>query len=139
MYASTEAPANIDDALDYFEEKFDLVMPLTDIIGDDSYQLIIGRALRTSYVGLHDVDGKACHHLAFIGKSADLQLWIRDGDRPVPCKFVVDYKEKPGRPEHVAVTMDWEFGKKLPDSHFKASIPDGSLKIEFLQIEEPRR
>ena len=114
-------------------------MPLTDLIGEDAYQLIASRALRASYVGLHDVDGEACHHLAFIGKSADLQLWIHDGDRPVPCKFVVDYKEKPGRPEHAAVMMDWEFGKKLPDSHFKASIPDGSQKIEFLQIEEARR
>ncbi len=139
MHASMQAPATIDDALDHFEEKYGLVMPLTDLIGEDAYQLIATRALRASYVGLHDVDGEACHHLAFIGESADLQLWIQDGDRPVPCKFVIDYKEELGRPEHVAVMMDWEFGKKLPDSHFKASIPDGSRKIEFLQIEEARR
>ena len=86
MHASMQAAANIDDALDHFEEKFGLVMPLTDLISEHAYQLIASRALRASYVGLHDVDGEACHHLAFIGKSADLQLWIHDGDRPVPCK-----------------------------------------------------
>ncbi len=139
VYASMKAPSNIDDTLDHFEEKYGLVLPLTDLIGQDAYALIASRVQSVSYVGLHDVDGKACHHLAFVGDSADLQLWIRDGDRPTPCKFLVDYKEEPGRPEYGVVMMDWKFGSSLPDSRFEASIPDGARKIEFLEIKGPRR
>jgi hypothetical protein len=139
LYASAEAPADLDAALDYFEVAYDLVMPLTDLIGDDAYSLITSRSLQSRYVGLHDVDGEACHHLAYLGESADLQLWIRDGDSPVPCKMVVDYKEKPGRPAYIAVMMDWEFGQRFPDSHFAPTVPDGARKIEFLEVEEARR
>jgi hypothetical protein len=139
MYVSTEAPGTIDDTLDQFEEKYGLVMPITDLLGDDAYRLIASRALRASYVGLNDVDGEACHHLAFVGENVDLQLWILDGDRPAPCKLVVDYKQRLGRPEYIAVMMDWEFDVELPDEVFQASIPDGWQKIEFLQIKEDRQ
>lgn len=139
VYASMQAPSNLDDALDQFERQYGLVMPLTDLLGEDAYALIASRAQSASYVGLHDVSGDACHHLAFVGESADLQLWIRDGDRPAPCKLVIDYKEEPGRPEYVVVMMDWKFDQQLPSSHFKPSIPDGARKIEFLKTEEARR
>lgn len=139
VLASSDAPPVLDDALDYFEESYGLVMPLSDLISDDIYRQIAARAQRARYVGLHDVDGEACHHLAFKGDTTDLQLWIRDGDEPVPCKLVIDYKEEPGRPSYVAVLMDWEFGKKYPDSEFAAKIPEGVLEVEFLGIEEARR
>jgi hypothetical protein len=35
--------------------------------------------------------------------------------------------------------LDWEFGKKLADSHFEPVIPEDARKIEFLEIEEARR
>jgi hypothetical protein len=139
MYASAEAPSNLDEALDYFEELYGLVMPLTDLIGEDAYGLIASRAQRATYVGLFDVGGEACHHLAFVGESADLQLWIRDRDGPVPCKLVVDYKEEPGWPGYIAVLSDWEFGRRFSASHFVPEIPDGARKIEFLEVEEARR
>lgn len=139
VYASAEALSNIDDTLDHLERTYDLVMPLSDLLGEDAYSLIASRAISASYVGLHQVTGRACHHLAFVGESADLQLWIQDGDSPAPCKFVVDYKEEPGRPEYVVLMLDWEFGKKLSDSDFEPEIPDDARKIEFMQIEEPRR
>jgi hypothetical protein len=139
VYASAEAPSNLDDALDHFEELYGLVMPMTDLIGEDAYSLIASRARSASYAGLHDVDGEACHHLAFVGDSADLQLWIRDRGDPVPCKLLIDYKEEPGRPSYIAVMKDWEFGRQLPDSRFAPEIPDGAQEIEFLEIEEARR
>jgi hypothetical protein len=139
VYASMKAPPDMDTALDYFEQRFGLVLPTTDLIGMDAYALIASRVRSASYVGLHDVEGEKCHHLAFTGDSADLQLWIRAGDRPAPCKFVVDYKEEPGRPEYIVVMTDWKFGRRLPDSRFKASIPEGAGRIEFMEIKETRR
>lgn len=139
VYASTEAQSNLDDTLDQLERHYGLVMPTSDLLGDDAYALIASRATGASYVGLHEVAGTACHHLAFVGEEVDLQLWIRDGDSPAPCKYVVDYKEEPGRPEYVVVMLDWEFGKKLADSHFEPVIPEDARKIEFLEIEESRR
>ena len=139
LYASMKAPSSLDTMLDHFEEQYGLVLPLTDLIGEDAYSLIASRAKSASYVGLHQVGGTACHHLAFVGELADLQLWIQDGDSPAPCKFVVDYKEQPGRPEYAVVMMGWEFGKKLSDSQFNPTIPEGARKVEFLRIQEAGR
>jgi hypothetical protein len=139
IYVSTQVPPNIDAALDHVERRYGLVMPLTDLLGEDVYSLIASRAQGASYVGLHDVDGASCHHLAIVGESADLQLWIHAGDRPTPCKVVIDYKLEPGRPAYVAVMMDWESDLQLPDSRFERSLPDDARKLEFLPIEEARR
>ena len=139
VYASAKAKSNLEDTLDQMESLYGLVMPVSDLLGGDAYSLIASQTIGASYVGLHQVAGTACHHLAFAGESTDLQLWIRDGDSPAPCKLVVDYKDEPGRPEYVVVLTDWEFGAKLADSRFEPEIPDGARRIEFLEIEEARR
>jgi len=139
VYAVTGAPPELDDALDHFESKYDLRMPLADLIGPDAYSQIASAARSASYVGLHDVGGRACHHIAFVGDQVDFQLWIRADPQPEPCKLVIDYKDGPGRPQYVSVMRDWEFGQKLPDSIFVAKIPESARKIEFLEIEEARR
>ena len=53
---------------------FDLTLPLGELITDGAYEVLAKQVRRASYMGVHDVEGVACHHLAFVGDAADLQI-----------------------------------------------------------------
>jgi len=55
------------------------------------------------YIGIHDVEGTAAHHIAIVGEEADLQIWIREEGRPLPLKIVATYKNDPMAPQFQAV------------------------------------
>ena len=42
--------------------------------------------LTGEYVGVTELSGVRCHHLAFRSGDVDWQIWIEDGDKPLPRK-----------------------------------------------------
>ncbi len=81
---------------------------------------------------MSEVDGRPCHHLAFGQEHIDWQLWIEDGDRPLPRKLVVIYKNDPGVPRYTVRLTRSTLEDELPDEGFEAVIPEESTPIEFL-------
>lgn len=131
LYASFPAPPTIDEALDHAFEKFGLVAPASDLVLSDPYAVLMENVQGGTYVGLHQVGGVRCHHLAFTQQTVDWQIWIEDG-KDVPRKVVITYKELPGSPQFTAVLSGWDFTVKLPDSLFTFKAPEGAQRIEFL-------
>ena len=68
------------------------------------------------YVGLSDVAGTRCHHLAFVEQVIDWQIWIEDGTQLVPRKLVITYKTLPGAPQFEAVFSEWDLATRTPDA-----------------------
>jgi hypothetical protein len=50
------------------------------------------------YVGMSQIADTKCHHLAFRQKLLDWQLWVEDGDKPLPRKLVITYKRQYAEP-----------------------------------------
>jgi hypothetical protein len=62
----------------------------------------------------------------------DWQIWVEEGDRPLPRKVTITYKRLPGSPQFTAVISDWDFSPMLAEDFFTFRPPDGSSRIEFL-------
>lgn len=131
-YATVELPGNIDAAVAQLQERYDLTLPLGNLISSDLFEVIEKKAVAWGYVGIGDVEGTPCHHLAIVGDEADLQVWIQKDGKPLLQKFVVTYKQAPMAPQYQAVLMDWAFGEKVRDKTFQASLPKGAEEIPFL-------
>jgi len=84
------------------------------------------------------VEGTPAHHLAIVGKDADLQLWIQKDGAALPIKAVVTYKTAPMAPQYEAVLMDWKLGEAIPGDRFEPVLPEGAQEIEFLPAEGRR-
>ncbi len=136
VYAKVPVPAVIDDALDHLMEKYGFSPPLVDFIYQDPYNTLIENVEFGFYVGLHNVEGIRCHHLAFVQKNIDWQIWIEDGKQMVPRKLVITYHNEPESPQYIAVLSDWELDARLPDTLFNADLIStvNLEKIEFLDI-----
>jgi hypothetical protein len=136
VYAQEKAPSNIDATLDHLMEDYGFSLPLADFVFSDPYSDLIENVKDGYYLGLHNVRGMKCNHLAFVQENLDWQLWVKEGKEPVPCKIVITYKDVPSLPQYSAVFTDWNFGIKEPDSKFKADSLGGAEKIEFLKIKK---
>jgi hypothetical protein len=85
-------------------------------------------------VGQSVVGGVKCTHLAFRGSEVDWQIWIEDGDKPLPRKFILTSKKVTGEPGFTVLVKSWDVTPKLTDKEFRFAPPKGAKKIEFLQL-----
>lgn len=136
MYASMKVPSSIDTMLDQVERTEHLTLPLSNLAYSDPCMRIRKQIIFGSYIGVNDVNGVDCDHVAFSSRNIDLQLWLDRSGKPVPRKIVINYRTEPGSPEYIAVLSDWKFPKEISDSHFKPQLPKDAKRIEFLKVKE---
>ena len=103
----------------------------------DPYALLAPRIEDAFYVGVHTAAGVPCHHVLLIQESVDWQIWIQTGERPLPRKLVITYKDVPGSPQYVAVFTNWEFDPDVPDSLFVFQVPTGAVQVEMVATKIP--
>src|SRR5271156_224818 len=136
MYASMRVPSSIDAMLDQVDQTQHLTLPLSNLAYSDPCQRIRKQIIFGSYIGVNDVNGVACDHVAFSSRNIDLQLWLDRYWKPGPRKIVINYRTEPGSPEYIAVLSDWKFPKEISDSHFSPQLPKDAKRIEFLKVKE---
>jgi len=136
VYAKVPVPAIIDAAMDHLMEKYGFSPPLVDFIYQDPYNTLIENVEFGFYVGLHNVAGIRCHHMAFVQKNIDWQIWIEDGKQMVPRKLTITYKNEPESPQFTAVLSEWDLDARLPEALFNVNLASTANfeKIEFLDI-----
>ena len=138
VYASTKVPGRIDAALDRLLAEHGFSPPLSDLLYSKPYDVLRPRMQFGLYLGLHTVDGVRCHHLAFVDKSIDWQVWIEDGPQIVPRKVVITYTSVSGAPQFTAKLTDWDFGSRPADVAFKPMLPGDAVEIDFVDVARKR-
>lgn len=136
VYAITTVPDNIEEMFEYVAQNYHLTMPLADLAYDDPCALVRKRVIYGGYIGVNDVNGIACDHIALSAKNTDVQLWVDHSGKPILRKIVINYRSQPGSPEYIAFLSDWKFGTPIPISRFKPQLPAKAKRIEFLQVKE---
>jgi hypothetical protein len=129
VYATLPAPETIDKTIDLLATRYSLTMPLSDLFFSDPCVALLPFVRSGMYVGKHPVRGVPCHHLAFRQENVDWQIWIQDGETPLPRKVVITYKELPGDPQFIAFLDNWNLA--APDARFEFTPPAGAQKTEL--------
>ena len=132
VYAVTEVPPEIDDALDRMVEVFGFSVPIADLVYADPYTILTDQVQAGTLLGQTSVDGTPCHHLTFSQETIDWQIWIEQGPHPVPRKLLITYKQEAGWPQYAARLSDWNFQPRLSEHYFQFHPPAGADEIEFL-------
>ena len=132
VHGQLPAAGTVDATLEAVAEKFNVVMPLAGLLGDDVQQLIDENLSFGLYIGLSDVEGDPAHHLLLSSAAADWQIWIDAGETPWPLKIVVTDITEPGEPQQTFLFTDWDLEADLPESMFTPDIPGDSALAAFL-------
>lgn len=136
LWASTTAESTIDATLSKLAADYGLSFPLEDLFVSDPHSRLVANVKAQRYLGLHDVNGVACHHLIFGQENVNWQVWIEAGPKPLVRKVVITYKTQPMAPQYAVEVTGWSVNPTLPDSRFHPQIPDDAAKIDFLAFEE---
>jgi len=132
LYATVAAPPTIDAMLDFAREKLDIVAPGADLLHNNAAERMLKVTSSGFVVGPSVVAGVKSTHLAFRGSEVDWQIWIEDGDKPLPRKFILTSKKVSGEPQFAVVMRSWDPAPKFTDQTFTFTPPKGAKKIDFL-------
>jgi hypothetical protein len=61
----------------------------------------------------------------------DFQVWVADGEQPLPQRVVITYRKSPGQPQFRAQFSDWNLAPAIGESTFAAAVPAGAQKVAF--------
>jgi hypothetical protein len=131
VYATAAKPGTLDEAIDYFINDLDMRFPLAELFSTQLAETLSQKVWAAAYVEQANIAGVPCDHLALRGDQADLQLWIAQGDQPLPHRLVITYKDAEGQPQFWAQFSDWNLAADVPDALFVFTPPEGAAKIAF--------
>jgi len=130
-YASAPQPGNIDASITHIVRELGLRMPLAVLLMSRLPAELEARVKAIDYVEKTSLQGAPAHHLAARTADIDFQVWVADGDKPVPLRVVITYRKSPGQPQYWAQFADWNMAPALGDAAFTAQPPAGAMKVEF--------
>lgn len=136
-YATVPAPPTLDQALDLARDSLDVVAPAADLLYADAFEALTEDATSGVYLGPATVGGVRCHHLAFTGPEVDWQLWVQEGEQPLPRKYVITSKLVPGSPDFSVWIRRFDAAAAAPDDLFAFAPPAKAERIEFLKLTDP--
>ncbi len=132
LYATVPAPGTIDAMLDFARDSLDVVAPAGDLVMQDSYARLMADVTSGFVVGKSIVGGVRCDHLAFRSLDVDWQIWIEDGAKPLPRKYVITTLDVAGSPQFEIRMNDWTTAPDVSAKQFEFAPPPGARRIEFM-------
>jgi hypothetical protein len=131
VYATVARPGTVDDAIAYFLTDLDMRLPLAELLSSHLTKTLPEQVHAAAYVEPAQIAGVPCDHLALRGDEADLQLWVAQGNQPLPRRLVITYTREDGRPQFWAQFSEWNLAPEVPDALFVFTPPVGAAKIAF--------
>jgi len=131
VYAQAAKPGGIDGALVYFLKDLHMRLPLALLLVSRLPEAIERRTQSVDYVEKTALYGTPAHHLAGRTDTVDYQIWIAEGNQPLPLRVVLTYKNAEGQPQFRAQFSDWNLTPEVTESMFAFTPPQGMQKIAF--------
>jgi hypothetical protein len=135
-YVQKDLAGTIDQALDTLEKGLGISMPGGDLLIADPYRALTAGVTSSSYLGISYVGGVAAHHLAFRTPTVDWQVWVREGNEPLPLKYVITTTWTTGAPQYSVQFSNWNTKPTIASNRFGFVAPKDAARIDALTIDE---
>lgn len=134
-YTTVEMAGNSAEMLNQVEKYYGIHLPLKALFALGSEQEDLNQLTTAVYIGPSKINGKVCDHLAFSQPGADWQLWVSRGEKPLPCKLVINKTNEAQQPQ-TAQTFTWNLAPKVKASEFTFKAGKGDVAIPLKKLAE---
>jgi hypothetical protein len=131
VFAQAPQPGSLDDAVVYFVRELGMQLPLAALLSTRFPAELEKRVRTVDYVEFTEILPVPAHHIAGRTGTVDFQVWIADGDRPLPLRIVITYVNEPGQPQFRAQFLGWKSVPPVDASVFRFSPPADARQIAF--------
>ena len=125
----------IEEMLHYASDSLGLIIPAADLVYHNAFPLLMQGVTSATVIGKTVIDGVTCDHLAFSRPDVDFQVWVADGARPLPCKYVVTDRGTPALISVSTVMSDWNVAPAVDDASFTFVPSEGDMAITFMPLD----
>lgn len=132
VYATEPAPGTFEEMFIYLYETLGFGTPISDLVYSDAFPLLMQDVTFAAVVGKSYINGVKCDHLIFSRPGVDFQVWVTEGSKPLPLKYVVTDTVVSGRLSISTFMSDWNVKPAVKDTQFTFVPPKGVQKINFM-------
>lgn len=130
LYMQGDVPGSIDHLVDELRDKFHRPLPGADLLMSNVYDQLMPLVKDMKDLGSGIIRGTECDHLAMRAEDLDWQIWVAQGDKPYPCRYVITTRLVEGWPQYTLDIRNWKTGSEVAADDFKFVVPAGAQKVE---------
>ena len=128
-YAQAPAAGTIDALVDTVRTKYHRPIPGADLLMSNIHDELVPEITNAKDLGSGVIDGVECDHLAFRTKDVDWQIWIAQGERPYPCRYVITSSQMARAPAYSIDLRDFKAGDAAAPASFAFKAPANARKL----------
>jgi len=132
VYSRIEKPGTVDDALVYLVRDLQFTLPLARLLHTGFPQQMKKKLTAISYVEENTLFDVVTDHLAIRSEGVDMQLWVAQGNEPLPRRVILTYMNAPGQPQFRGDFSDWSLSPKVATDSFSFTPPKDAEKIPVI-------
>jgi hypothetical protein len=136
VFVKIETPGSIDHLIDELQNKYDRPLPAADLFVTGAYDALMADVVDVKDLGSGVIGGTECDYLAFRSREVDWQIWIAQGDRPYPCRYVVTTKGMASSPQYSIQIRNWKTGSDVPSVDFRFAAPANARQISLDELKK---
>lgn len=133
VYSTVEAPDSFYGLFKYMYESLGFNLPISDLVLKDAFPLLMQDVTLAQVAGKTYIEGVKCDHLLFSRPGVDFQVWVTEGSKPLPLKYVVTDTAF-GVLSITTRMNEWNVDPTVDDSQFTFDQPEGAQPIKFIQF-----
>lgn len=117
------APTTIE-TIDEVNADYGVEFPAADFLYPTFTDDLIASSEKISYLGIKEIEGKECFHIAAHSKKMDIQIWIANDATNLPVKYVIVYNNDENHVGQFECDFsNWAINPNLPDAMFEFTPP----------------
>jgi hypothetical protein len=134
FYATVDAPPTILELVTKLDEKYDIDVPFVDLFRWGTPESDLRELTSATDVGPSAIQGVTCEQYLFRQAGLDWQIWIQNGEFPLPRKLVITTLTDDARPQHEAI-YTWNLGPSFNDKSFAFTPPADAKRITIAEVQ----
>jgi len=136
IHTQVDIPGSIDHLVDELKDKYNRPLPAADLLLTNAYDELMSGVVDVKDLGSGVIGGTECDHLAFRKKEVDLQIWIAQGDRPYPCRYVITSRLVANAPQYSVQIRNWKTGGDSAADACSFKVPPGARQVDLKDLQK---
>jgi hypothetical protein len=134
LYTDAPLKGTINTLFKIADQKYGIAFPLQDLFlwGDTAHP--VPAPISGFKVGPETIGDAKVDHYAFHQTGIDWQVWIAQGDKPLPLRIVMTNLDDAARPQYAA-NLTWQTDAVLAADRFTFTPPAGSGRIAIATVD----
>ena len=136
VYTRVEVPGSLDNLINELQKKYDRPLPAADLFFTRAHDEMTAGVTDVKDLGSGVVGGIECDYFAFRAKDVDWQIWVTQGARPRPCRYVITSTGIADGPQYTVQLRNWKTGSEAATPDFAFKPPSGAKQISIDELKK---